>query len=214
MKTMRFAVLLLCIALVAPVFGSSPEKFKDWEKSPQAYFMTHSERQEWNAVKTPEEAQKFIDKFVASRGPNFAAEVADRAAKADKYFTIGKLPGSQTLRGKKVILLGPPSNLAVADTLDNSAIHHDSPAMAGAYTGGSASTVDEDTTGHEGASSMGASKRMRNYHFTYASTPAGPLDVTISADAISGKDMARSRDDSKRLAAVFEAAAQASIKSK
>jgi GWxTD domain-containing protein len=214
MRVTRFATLLLSIALVTPVFAGSPQKVKEWDKSPEAYFMTEAEHREWRGISSPEQAQQFIDKFVAKRGPNFTADIADRAAQADKYLTLSKLPGSQTLRGKVVILLGPPTNLDVTKVVDNSAIHHDSPAVAGAYTGGSANNVDEDTTGHEGASSMGAGKLIRNYHFTYASTPTGPLDVTISADDISGKDRPRGRDDSKRLDAVFEAAAQASIKTK
>jgi GWxTD domain-containing protein len=214
---MRLAVLVLSIATITPVFASGP-KFKEWEKSPQAYFMTQVERQEWNAVKTPEEAQQFIDKFVARRGPNFAAEVADRAAKADKYMTLGKLPGSQTLRGKTIVLLGPPSNMELNDVTDSSSIHRDNPETAGAYSGGGGASTDRSAGGNvdsnEGGRTMGFSNIIRNYHLTYASTPAGPIDVTISADPNTGKDRPRGRDDSKRLDAAFEAAAQASIKSK
>jgi len=219
MKSMRFAVLILSIAAITPVFAGSP-KFKEWEKSPQAYFMTQAERQEWNAVKTPEEAQQFVDKFLARRGPNFAAEVADRAAKADKYMTLGKLPGSQTLRGKTVILLGPPSDMGLADVIDNSSVHRDNPETAGAYSGGGGASSGRDTSpggsvdANEGGRTSGFSNVIRNYHLVYASTPAGPIDVTISVDPNTGKDRPRGRDDAKRLDSAFEAAAQASIKSK
>jgi GWxTD domain-containing protein len=215
MKSMRLAVVVLSIALAAPLFAATGEKFKDWEKSPQAYFMTQAEHQQWSAIRTPEEAQQFIDNFLAKRGPKFPTEVADRAAQADKYLTIGKLPGSQTLRGKLVILLGPPSQMDVFQITDNSGIHRDNPTVAGAYSGGTQNNANEDMAGgHEGSSSMGGAKLLKNYHLTYASTPSGPLEVTITADADTGKDRPRSRDDSKRLDAAFEAAAQASIKTK
>jgi len=219
MKPTRLLVLLLSIAVVVPVFAANPD-FKDWERSPQGYFMTTAERQEWTAIKTQEEAQHFIDQFLAKRGPTFAADVADRAAKADKYFTISKIPGSKTLRGKVVILFGPPSSADVFDVADASAVHHDSPAMAGALSGGSSAGSDgggRDAGGsdsNEGARTMGGLSVTKNYHFVYTSTVAGPLDVTISADSATGKDRPRDKKTSKQLDAAFEAAAQASIKTK
>ena len=219
MKPTRLLVLLLSIAVVVPVFAANPD-FKDWERSPQGYFMTNAEHQEWAAIKTQEEAQKFIDQFLAKRSPTFAADVADRASKADKYFTISKIPGSKTLRGKVVILFGPPSSADVFDVADSSGIHHDSPAMAGALSGGSNAGADSggrDAGGadsNEGARTMGGVSVTKNYHFVYTTTVAGPLDVTISADSATGKDRPRDKKTSKQLDAAFEAAAQASIKTK
>jgi GWxTD domain-containing protein len=195
MKTMRLLLLLLSIAVVVPVFAANPESFKEWEHSPQGYFMTKAEHQESAAINTQEEAQHFIDQFLVKRGPKFAGEVEIRAAKADQLLTIGKLPGSKTLRGRLVIMLGPPSALEVAN----------------AYAGG-LGTGEDDTT--ESGRTMGAESVSQSYHFTYASTPSGVLDVTLNADLSSGKDRPRGRDDGKKLDAVFEAAAQASIKTK
>jgi GWxTD domain-containing protein len=218
MKSMRSLVLLLGIAIITPVFAATPD-FKDWEHSPQGYFMTKAEHQEWTAIRTQEEAQHFIDQFLAKRGPNFAAEVAFRAEKADKNLTIGKLAASKTLRGKVIILLGAPSAMDVSDFADNGSVHHDSPAVAGAYSGGTAGGGDggresPGTDMNEGSRTMGSASVTRNYHFTFASTASGPFDVTISADPNTGKDRPRGRDDAKRLEAAFEAAAQASIKTK
>jgi GWxTD domain-containing protein len=212
-KSIRSVVLLLSVALITPAFAASPEGSKDWDHSPQGYFMTKAEQQEWTAVRTEEDAQKFIAQFLAKRGPSFAADVAARAEKADKYLTIGKMAGSKTLRGKVVILLGPPTATDISDYHDQATVHHSSPAVANAYSGGSlAGGGNEDS--NEGSKTMGSANIIHNYHFTYATTPAGPLDVTISADPNSGKDRARGRDDAKRLEAAFEAAAQASIKTK
>ena len=211
MKSMRSVVLLLSIAMIIPVFAASPD-FKDWEHSPQGYFMTKAEHQEWSAIRTDEDAQKFIAQFLAKRGPTFAADVAARAEQADKHLTLGKLAGSKTLRGKLVIFFGPPTGMDVSNYQEQATVHHSSPAVANAYSGGSGATGDEDS--NEGSKTMGSANIIRNYHFTYATTPAGPLDVTISADPNSGKDRPRGRDDAKRLDAAFEAAAQASIKTK
>jgi GWxTD domain-containing protein len=210
MKTMRLLLLLLGIAVVVPVFASNPESFKEWQHSPQGYFMTKAERQEAAVINTQEEAQHFIDQFLVKRGPKFAGEVEIRASKADQLLTIGKLPGSQTLRGRLVIMLGPPSGLEVFPVRETSSVSRSSPAVANAYSGGLGH--DDDTT--ESGRTMGSESVSQNYHFTFASTPAGPLDVNLNADVSSGKDRPRGRDDGKKLDAVFEAAAQASIKTK
>jgi GWxTD domain-containing protein len=211
MKSMRSVVLLLSIAIMIPAFAASPG-FKDWENSPQGYFMTKAERQEWTAVRTEEEAQRFIAAFLAKRAPNFPAEVAARAEQADKRLTIGKTAGSKSLRGRTIIMFGVPSSVDVNDYADQASVHHTSPAVANAYSGGSMASGGDDS--NEGSQTMGSANVTRNYHFTFATTPAGALDVTISADPSSGKDRARGRDDAKRLEAAFEIAAQASIKTK
>lgn len=212
MKRARFAVAILSLVIATSSFAGRLDKLKDWDRSPQGYFMTKAEHQEWSAVQTDEDAQRFVDQFLAKRGPKFAAEVADRAAQADKHLTIGGLAGSKTLRGKLVILLGPPSNLDLSDVSDSSAVHRSSPAVANAYSGGSSAVGEDDS--NEGSKTMGSSSTIRNYHFVYASSVSGPFDVTISTDPNTGKDRPRDRESSKRLDAVFEAAAQASIKVK
>jgi GWxTD domain-containing protein len=218
MRASRFVVLLLSVTFVMSAFAVTPD-FKDWENSPQGYFMTKAEHADWAAVRTPEEAQRFIDQFLAKRGPNFATEVASSAAQADKHLTLGKLPGSKTLRGKLVILLGPPSGLDLSNVLDDSGAHRDNPDVANAYTGGAGTgSGGRDAGGNydanEAGRSMGGPSMTRYYHFTYASGPAGKLDVTIAADSNTGKDRPRDRENSKKLDAAFEAAAQASIKVK
>jgi GWxTD domain-containing protein len=214
MRTTRLLFVAGILLCSASLFADGLVKFKNWDNTPQGYFMTKAEHQQWAAIRTDDEAQRFVDSFLAKRDPGFAAEAALRADHADKLLTIGnKIPGSKTLRGKVVILLGPPSGLDVSESLDKGAVHRDSPAMAAAMSGGSNSQPGE-VDGNEGSQTMGSANLIRNYHFTYASTPAGPLEVMIAADPNNGKDRPRGRDDSKRLDAAFEAAAQASIKTK
>ena len=97
------------VSAVLPAGG--PKKQKEWEKSPQAYFLTKAERAAWAAIQTDEEAKKFIAAYLAQRGEKFRADLDQRITMADKYLSFGKRKGSETLRGKVVILLGPPSRI-------------------------------------------------------------------------------------------------------
>jgi GWxTD domain-containing protein len=205
------AVTLLCTASLYAANGLV--KFKGWDATPQGYFMTKAEHQEWSAIRSDEEAQRFVDSYLARRGPAFAAQLASRVDQADKHLTIGKVPGSMTFRGKVVILLGPPSAFELSNITENANVHRDNGVMAAALTGGSATSVGDDEM-NEGSRTMGNSNVLRVYHFTYASTLAGPLEVSIMADPNTGKDRPKDRADAKRLDAAFEAAAQASINTK
>ncbi len=104
--------LLLILTAVPLAFGAGlSKKYKNWGKSPEAYFLTSSEREQWKKVRTDADAQNFILDYKATRGPDFEKMLADRIAVADKYFSSGETKGSETLRGKVVIVFGPPSSI-------------------------------------------------------------------------------------------------------
>src|SRR5947207_11391547 len=108
------AVITLVLCTSAAFAAGLSDKYKDWSHSPQAYFMTRAERAQWANLQTDADAEQFVNDFVAKRGGDaFVKEVAQNAAQADKYLTIGKTPGSLTARGKMMILLGPaaPTNV-------------------------------------------------------------------------------------------------------
>src|SRR5258706_9651450 len=105
---MRFALIVL--ALFA---ASNLGRYRDWPDSPQGYFLTKAERAEWAKLTTEAEAERFVNDFLARRGAGFAADVAESAKAADEHLTVANRPGSRTLRGKIVILLGPPSGFSV-----------------------------------------------------------------------------------------------------
>ena len=109
----RTILLFLMIVSAAPLaFGAGlSKKYKNWEKSPEAYFLTNAERAQWKQVKTDADAQNFILDYKAKRGPDFEKMLADRVAVADKYFSSGETKGSETLRGKVIIVFGPPSSI-------------------------------------------------------------------------------------------------------
>jgi GWxTD domain-containing protein len=89
--------------------GGLSKKYKNWDKSPEAYFLTSDERAQWKKIQTDADAQNFILDYKARRGPDFEKMLAERVAAADKYLSAGETKGSETLRGKIVILFGPPS---------------------------------------------------------------------------------------------------------
>jgi GWxTD domain-containing protein len=86
-------------------------KLKGWDETPEAYFLTVEERGRWAKLTTDEEAEKFVEEYRASRGKGFAAAIQSRIEYADKNFSMGKKKGSLTLRGRTLIVLGPPARV-------------------------------------------------------------------------------------------------------
>src|SRR5258706_9060736 len=97
-------------------------KYKDWAKSPEAYFLTPSEREEWAAVKSDEEAEKFIASYWAKRDPTpgttqneFKDGVMRRIAAADEQFKARRYAkGSESARGHVFVVLGAPNRATQA----------------------------------------------------------------------------------------------------
>ena len=105
--------MLLLLPFVAAGAGLS-DKYRSWDKSPEAYFLTAEERAGWKNVKTDEQAEKFVTDYFAARDLLLPSILKERIAVADKYFSSGKVKGSETLRGKTIIVFGPPSRLQLA----------------------------------------------------------------------------------------------------
>ena len=110
---MKKAALLLTTLLAVPVLeaGGLSKPYKNWDRSPEAYFLTRAERAQWKNLKTDQDAQNFILDYKSKRGPEWEKTLLERISAADKYFSAGETKGSETLRGKIVILFGPPSAL-------------------------------------------------------------------------------------------------------
>lgn len=208
--TLVVAVMLLAVPLLAADLG----KYTGWNESPQGYFMTSAERTQWAALHSEGDAEKFVAEFLARRAPGFAAEVASRAEKADKYLTVGKTPGSKSLRGKVVILLGPPSSMGVAEKKRR----------AGGRTGSMdvASSAGSERTGVgladvaevEQRDGMSGSTGLKNYTLTYGAeqlpTNKG-MSIVIEVNAASGKDKLAEKRAAAEVENLLEAVAQATI---
>jgi len=108
--------LLFALAGIAIAASALAEltKNKDWDKGPEAYFLTPAERTEWKDVKTDEDADKFIALYYARRGGEpFKQEVSRRIAAADQQFKMQRYKrGADSVRGHLLVVLGAPSRVS------------------------------------------------------------------------------------------------------
>jgi len=208
----KTAVLALTIAAFASgAFADGLSKqYKKWDRTPEAYFLTNAERAEWKKVKTDQEAQNFVLDYKSKRGPEFEKMLKERIAAADKYFSAGETKGSETLRGKVIIVFGPPSAVDQAK------------AKVKSNEGGDANASFGAQSGRGEAVSLGSGgKGPLNYATPHAQSPTFTLayDEQAAPKAI-GKPfkvelkMISNSDqeswDPKDLDAKFEAVAEAS----
>ena len=173
MKKLLFALAGLAIAASAL---AQLAKNKDWDKSPEAYFLTAAERAEWKNVSTDEEADKFIALYYARRGGDaFKQEISRRIAAADQQFKMQRYKrGADSVRGHLLIVLGAPSRVSQSRAQD-------------------AASNDGDITRIE-TKSLGESQAAINYTWTYLADkfpPAfglGEIKADITVDPAKGKD--------------------------
>ncbi|MBS1793821.1 MAG: GWxTD domain-containing protein [Acidobacteria bacterium] len=91
--------------------------YKDWLKKDVAYIITDEEKKAFNALKTDEERENFIENFWRRRDPNpdteeneFREEYYERIAYANEHFASG-IPGWMTDRGRIYITWGKPDSI-------------------------------------------------------------------------------------------------------
>jgi len=221
---MKPAQILLAVALVVPALSAADlGKYRDWASSPEAYFMTRAERQAWPAVKTEAEAEQFVTAFIARRKPDFVAEVAKRAQVADKYLTVGKTPGSKTLRGKVIILLGPPTAFDVARRTQSGERSSGQGAYMG-LAGGSGPGAGGGGGGTSTADAISASQRsdmsvreIRQFTITYSGDRlprprAATLTVAIDVDTVNERESLADKSLMPELEELFETAVNTWLK--
>jgi GWxTD domain-containing protein len=225
MRSVKMALSLFVIALFAVPLFARLSKYKGWESSPEGYFMTKAERAEWAKVDTDADAEKFIADFHAKRPANFEKEVAERASNADKYLTVGKTPGSKGVRGKVIILLGPPTSMDVSERTVTSSEKRDNPVVAGLMSnmnsadsgGGGGGRGGGGTSNNSLGNSMATSATIRTFHFNYQGAIAKTadrkqIDVNVDVDPLTGKDRIPTRSEETDLDSIFEVVAQSWIK--
>lgn len=209
MPKFRFAVLLFLVTACASAAGLS-KTYKSWDKSPDAYFLTSAERTQWKAVQTDAEAEKFVGEYFARRGPEFQAMLKERIAIADKYFSAGKVKGSETLRGKVIIVFGPPS--AIDKSAGKGSMGKGTTGEDSRYAGGDASISNPLSNVGAGASGLMHSEKTERFIFDYDQqrSPAAigkPFRVDIAIKSTSDQEAF----DPKDLDEKFETVAKASI---
>jgi GWxTD domain-containing protein len=118
-------------------------KYKDWDKSPEAYFLTPAERTEWKNVTSDEDAEKFILVYYARRGGEaFRVEISRRIAAADQQFKMTRYKrGADSVRGRLLVTLGTPSRAS------QQAMQAGAPDTAGPEAGTGAGVLGEGSGG-------------------------------------------------------------------
>jgi GWxTD domain-containing protein len=211
-RILRFAAALI---VAVPMFAADLGAHKSWPDSPQGWFMTKAERTQWATLTSEADAAKFIADFLARRDPKFASEIALRVKKADEYFTVGKTAGSQAMRGKVIILLGPPSSMDVTAKKGRSGGRTGSVDMAAAAGGAQMGAGAVDMAEVDQRQAMQGVTADKLYTITYGAeqlpTKKG-LSVVIEVNGVSGKDKLNDKRMAAELEKVFEAVAEASVK--
>jgi GWxTD domain-containing protein len=118
-KLSRSVSLLLCILVTAAAKAqpTAPDD-EDWAKSPEAYFLTSEEKQEWQGLRSRDSRVEFIDRYWLKRDPSpatpaneFRELVLNRIRTADARYRIEKTPGSRTAQGFIFIVFGTPARV-------------------------------------------------------------------------------------------------------
>jgi GWxTD domain-containing protein len=212
-----FAVVVLFA--VSSLSAAELGKFNDWSESPAAYYLTKAEREQWAKLTSESEAEAFVQKYNADRGgETFTKELNKRIAMADKYLTVGKTQGSRSMRGKVVILLGPPASMDVAAKKGRAAARTGSVSMAtslGGESGGTSMAAAADVAERSAMSST--STGLSDYTFQYmaAALPTNQdLQVVVEVNVRSGEDRIADKKAAAALDQLFETVAQKSIVAK
>jgi GWxTD domain-containing protein len=121
----RTALWLAALAalIAVDVVAEVSAQYRDWGNTGLRYLMMKQEQFDWASLKTDADAKAFIELFWARRDPTPDTPVNElrqqfetRIAEADKRFTVGKKPGSQTDHGLVYVFLGQPTRI-VPDVL-------------------------------------------------------------------------------------------------
>ena len=191
MKKLLFA--LAGIVLAASALAEFT-KYKDWDKSPEAYFLTPAERAEWKNVVSDEDAEKFVLLYYARRGGEpFKQEISRRIAAADQQFKMQRYKrGADSVRGHLLVVLGTPSRVSQSRAQEGAAPE-----------GGDILSIDT----RAGASASSAI----SYTWTYAADKFPPgsgiseLRADITLDPAQGRDtLGNTREVEKAMATLAE----------
>lgn len=198
--------LVVVMLLAATTALAGTRKYKAWIETPEAYFLTASEREAWSKVSTDQQAEEFVLRYFEKRGAPFREELAHRIEMADKHLTVGKKRGSETLRGKIVILFGPPSKI---DRIDRTQVGALDLSEAGAALS-NVSVMGGNST------AVRITPTVDTFTWTGERIPKPLTDrivVTIEYD-LSGKErVVGTKKELERLSELFETIAAASMSS-
>jgi GWxTD domain-containing protein len=213
MKRIAAAVVISLFSISIFAAGLS-RSYKDWLKTPMSYYLTEGEKKQWSALQSDAEAEQFIKDFIARRGgETFTKDVGQNAAQADKYLTVGKTSGSQTARGKMMILLGPAAPSAVTKKKKAGEVRMAPSTIGMSGIDAGPSLEDMQTASNDPGNST---YYITEYAYTYpaASLPAAygkPLTVKFEVEPDKDRDRLIGIGAEKELDKLYEMAAQAKL---
>jgi GWxTD domain-containing protein len=210
----RIAAVVVISLCATTMFASGLSRtYKDWPKTPLGYFMTNEDKKQWAALQSDADAEQFIKNFITKRGgETFTNELAQNVAQADKYLTIGKTRGSETVRGKMMILLGPTVATAATRKKQSGDVHlAPGPLMGGEFSGPPVEAVSDAMNGPGNSTTF-----ITEYTYVYPASalPAAygkSLTVKIEVDPNKERDLLASYTAEKELDKVYEMVAQAKL---
>jgi len=187
-KKMRIVFAVLAFAAIATAESA---KYKDWPKSPEAYFLTSAERAEWAKVATDEDAEKFIATYYAKRGGDrFKEEIARRITASDNQFKLRRQRGAESARGRLLIVLGGPSRVSTSRPQD----------ATGGATGDSGLSTRPDAAAGFGGQPAGAVTQTWIYGKEKFDPSWGinDLNARVVVDTARGSDELQNRAEVER----------------
>ncbi|MEO8190847.1 MAG: GWxTD domain-containing protein [Acidobacteriota bacterium] len=183
----KACIMLAVLAAATMALAQVSAKYKDWPKSPEAYFLTPAERAEWSSVANDQDAEKFIAAYYAKRGGDrFKAEIARRIAAADSQFKLRRQRGAESARGHLLITLGGPSRVSTTRAQDAS----------GGATADTGLNTRPDASAGFGSAAPGAAVQTWMYAKDKfdPSWGIGELAARINVDASRGTDELQNPD--------------------
>jgi GWxTD domain-containing protein len=206
------AVVVISLCAAASFAAGVSRAYKDWPNTPLGYFMTNDERKQWNALQSDADAEQFIKDFVAKRGgEKFTNELATNVAQADKYLTVGKTPGSQTARGKMMILLGPVAPAGVGKKKKAGEMRMGAGMPEGGFEG---PTMGDMQAAANTPGNMDSYLAVYTYTYPASALPAAygkPLTVKFDLDPDRDRDQLEGAGMQRELDKLYELAAQAKL---
>ena len=119
MRSIGLGALALALLAATALGAAWPSATSaDWADSPDAYFLTSDEIEEWKGLAAEAGRKAFIERYWLKRDPSpgtpqneFRELVQARIKTADERFGIEKTPGSRTSRGFVFIVFGSPARV-------------------------------------------------------------------------------------------------------
>lgn len=206
----KLGAAVFALVLAAPIAADGLAKYKGWADSPEAYFLSRAEREQWLSVTNDTAAEKFIAGYKDARGKGFAAALQSRIDAADKAYTIKKVRGARSPIGRTLILLGSPTSTekrTVPSAKDKKDVTG-SDAMAGTSGKGGTSPNSFSNVGGPGPETMRgidtSEPTVIRWIYQGANVPpgAGAKDFTIAFDQDAAGNV--TLEDAAQAEAIFQ----------